>query len=108
MTSDPEWSPCEPGTLSSIVTRSGTNPARRNRRAALAAIVTAAAGGGLFLLRTDRSGTISCVQVQKLGPDYVAGGLAARQAGRIDAHRRECAKCDSMLRRLEREAARPV
>ena len=108
MTSDPEWSPCEPGTLSSVVTPSRTGPAQRTRRAALAAFVTAAAGGGLFLLRTERPGVISCVQVQELAPDYIAGAVTKEQAERIDDHRLECGKCHSMLQQLEEQSARQV
>jgi len=103
MTNDPEWSPCEPGTLSELAMPIRGQSAQRTRRAALAAMVTVAVGGGLFLLRSEGSEKISCARVAELGPDYVAGILAVEQTTRIDAHRRECTWCDSVLDRLEQQ-----
>ena len=108
MTSDPEWSPCEPGTLDSFTKIPQSKPALRTRRGALAAVVTIAAGGGLSLLRGEGPGGISCVRVTELASDYVTGGLAADQAKKINAHRRECTRCNSMLEQLEQQKAQRV
>jgi len=103
MTNDPEWSPCEPGILKELATQVRGQSTQRTRRGALAAMVTVAVGGGLFLLRSEGSQEISCARVVELGPDYVAGSLAVEQSTRIDAHRRVCPWCDSVLARLEHQ-----
>ena len=108
MTSDPEWSPCSPGTLSSVAGQAQAESMRLTRRAALGIVAAVAAGGGLYLLRGEGPGGISCVHLRELAPDYVSGILDAESADRIDAHRRECAKCHSMLDQLEEQRAQQV
>jgi predicted anti-sigma-YlaC factor YlaD len=46
--------------------------------------------------------------VRELAPDYVSGLMDAERTAMIDAHRRECAGCHSMLDQLEDQRAQQV
>jgi hypothetical protein len=81
---------------------------RLTRRAALGGLVAVATGGGLYLLRGKGPGGISCAHVRELAPDYVSGLMDAERTAMIDAHRRECAGCHSMLDQLEDQRAQQV
>ncbi len=105
MTSDPEWSPCEPGTLSQLTEQTAASSAQWTRRGALAAVITAAVGGGVFLMRNETVAGISCARVAELGPDYVADILTSELVAKIDIHRGHCNRCDSLLRRMEERRA---
>ncbi len=99
MTTDPQWSPCEPGTLDSLRQK----PSSLTRRGALAAVVMAAAGGGLLLLRRHEPGGISCAQVAGLARDYVDGRLNDELSQQIETHRGSCTACDQKIEHMEQQ-----
>jgi len=101
MTSDPDWSPCNPGTLADICTETPGNAVVWTRRSAVAAMVTATAGGGWLAVQNKTDGALSCVLVAELAPLYIAGTLQPRRIKEIDIHRRSCETCDRKLKQME-------
>ena len=103
MTSDPDWSPCEPGTLANVCQGTPGDAVLWTRRSAVAAMVTAVAGGSWLAVRNKTHGGLSCGRVAELAQQYVAGTLLSKQVNEIDIHRRSCETCN---RKLEQMIAR--
>lgn len=101
MTTDPQWTPCEPGTLANLKQSTDARTSQLTRRGALAAVAVAAAGGGMLLLRDEGPGGISCTELKQLAQDYVAGTLETQKSQQIDAHREKCSPCHAKLLQLE-------
>lgn len=108
MTTDPQWTPCEPGTLANLSQSGEEQTAQLTRRGAVAAVVAIAAGGGLLLIRDDGPAGISCAEVKQLAQDYVAGTLESQKSQQIDAHRAKCPPCHAKLQQLEKAREQSV
>ncbi len=100
MTSDPEWSPCAPGTLVKMrQENSGTTT--RTRRNALITILAAVAGGSWLAVQNSAHGGMPCARVTELAPQYIAGTLQPTLVQEIDLHRNRCDSCNRKLNRME-------
>jgi predicted anti-sigma-YlaC factor YlaD len=115
-TSENEWSPCPPGDLQRMAK---SMRARSSRRATLRAAGAAAAAVSVILLsivgvqylQGDGAagdmyfGGISCTDVRRLAPDYMAGHVGEQDGARIRAHLAECPMCQDFLKKIQPQGA---
>jgi hypothetical protein len=101
MTSDPEWSPCDTGTLANICQDATRDPVAWTRRSAVAAMVATVAGGSWLAVQTRKHGRLACTRVAELAPLYLTGTLVPNLVKEIDDHRHHCQPCDTKLKQME-------
>ncbi len=93
------WKPCPPGTLVDLSQRMRGQRQRRHavRLGGLMALVIAVAIGVAVPIaqrpRQYEFGGITCREVQRILPAYVAGTLPAELAQRVQQHLLECPNC---------------
>lgn len=113
-TQQDEWRTCPAGKLSGLA---GRIRARRSRQATMLVAGKAAAAVGILLLVVSgvrmlkgtggadmRNGGISCTEVRRLAPEYMAGRTDDDVAARIRMHLGQCPLCQTFLEEMRRQS----
>ena len=107
-----EWQPCPPGLLSCSVRL----PKRRrrheavNRGLALGLTLLLVAWGGVYMSsrvhesREFHFGGISCREVRKFMPDYMAHALPPDIEKRVGQHLARCPACGALMKQMQQGA----
>ena len=108
-----EWTPCPPGTLSSMA---GDERLRQRRQflvraGGAAGALTIATGFGWFVLRKDGQPAdpvfagIACSRVRALAPQMMMGKLDSDLSAQITAHLEQCEDCLALVESMKTRTA---
>lgn len=111
-----EWTPCPPGTLSSMA---GDERFRQRRQflvraGSTAGAVALAAGAGWLVFRNGGLATeptyggIACSRVRQLAPQFMMHQLDAELTQQITVHLEQCDECRTLLESMQPKTAQAM